>query len=143
MTGPGDSRLYLLGSFHLLQPSDYPLSPDIDQAFTASQRVVFELSPQDMESPQLAQKMVQAAMRTDGSELKRDLDAIRSSGVAKVRGEWHLQVAGLAVPIRNSAGKVIASLSVSGPADRFKPQQMRVCVAAAEWGAEEFRKRLS
>lgn len=75
VTGPGDSRLYLLGSFHLLQPSDYPLAADVDQAFTASQRVVFELSPQDMESPQLAQKMVQAAMRTDGSELKRDLDA--------------------------------------------------------------------
>ncbi len=75
VTGPGDSRLYLLGSFHLLQPTDYPLSPDVDQAFAASQRVVFELSPQDMESPQLAQKMVQAAMRTDGSELKRDLDA--------------------------------------------------------------------
>jgi uncharacterized protein YbaP (TraB family) len=37
--------------------------------------VVFELSSQDMQSPDLTRKMLQAAMRTDGSELKRDLDA--------------------------------------------------------------------
>lgn len=75
VTGPGDSRLYLLGSFHLLKPQDYPLSTDVEQAFGASQRVLFELSPEDMQSPQLASRMVQAAVRTDGSELKRDLDA--------------------------------------------------------------------
>lgn len=75
VTGPGDSRVYLLGSFHLLRSTDYPLSTDVEQAFAASKRVVFELSPQDMQSPQLTQKMLQAAMRTDGTELKRDLDA--------------------------------------------------------------------
>lgn len=75
VTGPGDSRVYLLGSFHLLRAQDYPLSADVEQAFSASRRVVFELSPQDMQSPQLSQKMLQAAMRSDGSELKRDLDA--------------------------------------------------------------------
>ncbi len=75
VTGPGDSRLYLLGSFHLLQPDDYPLSADVDQAFAASRRVVFELSPQDMDSPELGRKMVQAAIRTDGTSLKQDLDA--------------------------------------------------------------------
>ncbi|KAF1015792.1 MAG: hypothetical protein GAK31_01269 [Stenotrophomonas maltophilia] len=75
VTGPGDSRVYLLGSFHLLTPKDYPLSPDAEQAFEAARRVVFELSPEDMQSPQLASRMVQAAVRTDGSELRRDLDA--------------------------------------------------------------------
>ncbi|MCF7752341.1 TraB/GumN family protein [Bacillus subtilis subsp. subtilis] len=75
VTGPGDSRVYLLGSFHLLRAQDYPLAADVDQAFAASKRVVFELSPQDMQSPQLTQKMLQAAVRTDGTELKRDLDA--------------------------------------------------------------------
>jgi len=74
VTGPGDSRLYLLGSFHLLRAQDYPLAADVDQAFAASKRVVFELSPQDMQSPLLTQKMLQAAVRTDGTELKRDLD---------------------------------------------------------------------
>ncbi|WMJ69869.1 TraB/GumN family protein [Stenotrophomonas sp. 24(2023)] len=75
VTGLGDSKVYLLGSFHLLTPKDYPLSADAEQAFDAAKRLVFELSPEDMQSPQLASRMVQAAIRTDGSELKRDLDA--------------------------------------------------------------------
>lgn len=74
VTGPGDSQLYLLGSFHLLRADDYPVAAEVDQAFAASRRVVFELSPQDMQSPDLTRKMLQAATRTDGSELKRDLD---------------------------------------------------------------------
>lgn len=74
VTGPGDARVYLLGSFHLLKPGDYPLSADVEQAFEASRRVVFEVPPEEMESAQAASQMVQAAMRRDGSELKRDLD---------------------------------------------------------------------
>lgn len=75
VTGPGDSRVYLLGSFHLLRAEDYPLAADVDQAFAASNRLMFELSPEDMQSPELGRKMMQAAVRTDGSELRRDLDA--------------------------------------------------------------------
>jgi len=74
VTGPGDARVYLLGSFHLLKPTDYPLSADVEQAFTASKRVLFEVSPEEMESTQAATQMVQTAIRRDGSELKRDLD---------------------------------------------------------------------
>lgn len=73
VSGAGDARLYLLGSFHLLSADDYPLAPEADQAFDGARRVVFELSAEDMASPDLASKMVQAAMRTDGSELRRDL----------------------------------------------------------------------
>ena len=75
VTGPGDSRVYLLGSFHMLRADDYPLAADVDQAFAASNRLMFELSPADMQSPDLVTKMMQAAVRTDGSELRRDLDA--------------------------------------------------------------------
>lgn len=75
VTGPGDSRVYLLGSFHMLRADDYPLAADVDQAFAASNRLMFELSPADMQSPDLVSKMMQAAVRTDGSELRRDLDA--------------------------------------------------------------------
>ena len=75
VTGQGDARLYLLGSFHLLKPQDYPLSTDVEQAFEASQRVLFEVTPEELQSPQMASQMVQVATRKDGSELKRDLDA--------------------------------------------------------------------
>jgi uncharacterized protein YbaP (TraB family) len=69
----GDNELYLLGSFHLLKPGDYPLSHDVDLAFDDAESLVFELSPAEMSSPALAQAMAQAALRTDGKPLSHEL----------------------------------------------------------------------
>ncbi|MEN1959401.1 TraB/GumN family protein [Luteimonas sp. MJ246] len=68
-----DNSLYLLGSFHLLLPSDYPLSGDVDLAFADAEKLVFEIAPDELASPQLALQMGQAAMRTDGSTLDEEL----------------------------------------------------------------------
>ena len=68
-----DNALYLLGSFHLLKPSDYPLAPSTDAAFADAERVVFELSPSDLSSPALVQGMQQAALRSDGRTLQQSL----------------------------------------------------------------------
>ncbi|MBJ7574480.1 TraB/GumN family protein [Luteimonas sp. MC1828] len=70
-----DNALYLLGSFHLLMPDDYPLSSDVDLAFADAEKVLFELSPEEMASPQLGLQMAQAAMRTDGTTLDSQLPA--------------------------------------------------------------------
>ena len=70
-----DNALYLLGSFHLLLPDDYPLSSDVDLAFADAEKVLFELSPEEMASPQLGLQMAQAAMRTDGTTLDSQLPA--------------------------------------------------------------------
>lgn len=67
--------LYVLGSFHVLKPSDYPLSPDVMQAFAKADRLLFELPPDDAQSPELAGRMLQAARRTDGRTLQDTLDA--------------------------------------------------------------------
>ncbi len=75
VSGPKGAQLYLLGSFHLLKPDDYPLSTDVDKAFEASSSLLFELPPEDMNSPELATKMLQAASRRDGRQLKDELDA--------------------------------------------------------------------
>ncbi|MGV8959340.1 MAG: TraB/GumN family protein [Stenotrophomonas sp.] len=75
VSGAEGSALYLLGSFHLLRPQDYPPSADVEQAFSAARRLVFELSPQEMDSPTLPAQMLQAAVREDGRQLKDDLDA--------------------------------------------------------------------
>ncbi|CAN5612296.1 TraB/GumN family protein [soil metagenome] len=68
-----DNAVYLLGSFHLLRPDDYPLSRDIDMAFADAEKVMFELSPEEMGSPQLGMLMAQAALRTDGTQLNSEL----------------------------------------------------------------------
>ena len=68
-----DNSVYLLGSFHLLKPTDYPLSSDVDAAFKDAESLVFEMTPEEMSSPALAMQMGQAALRTDGTTLNSEL----------------------------------------------------------------------
>ncbi len=79
-----DSSLYLLGSFHMLQPGDYPLSKDVDAAFADSGDVVFEIPPEEMSSPGLAARMGRAALRGDG----KPLDAGLPPATAKRLDAW-------------------------------------------------------
>ena len=65
--------VYLLGSFHLLAPDDYPLSADVDAAFADAESLLFEMPPAEMASPTLAARMAQAALRTDGTRLDTEL----------------------------------------------------------------------
>lgn len=69
----GGRSLYLLGSFHLLSPRDYPLSPDVQAAFDDAEEVLLELSPEEMASPTLAARMARAARRDDGTTLGLEL----------------------------------------------------------------------
>jgi uncharacterized protein len=69
-----DNDVYLLGSFHLLKPTDYPLAPETDAAFADAEQVVFELSPADLASPALAESMAGAG-RGDGRTLQQALPA--------------------------------------------------------------------
>lgn len=68
-----DNHVYLLGSFHLLKPGDYPLSPKTDAALEDAERVIFELSPEEMNDPGLGQKMAVFARRSDGRTLQASL----------------------------------------------------------------------
>lgn len=79
-----DNALYLLGSFHLLRPEDYPLSPDIDRALQDAETVLFEVQPDDMGSPRAGQVMLMAALRRDGGTLDGELPA----GLAERLDAW-------------------------------------------------------
>lgn len=57
----GDNSVYLLGSFHLLRKSDYPLSADIDRAFDDAEALVFEIAPEDLDDPAIGTQMVRLA----------------------------------------------------------------------------------
>ena len=70
-----DNTVYLLGSFHLLKADDYPLSSDVNESFADAEVVVFEMPPEEMNSPQLPVQMMQAAVRTDGTTLDDELPA--------------------------------------------------------------------
>ncbi len=47
-----DNSVYLLGSFHLLKPDDYPLPVEIDRAFEDAELLLFEVDPLEMDSPE-------------------------------------------------------------------------------------------
>lgn len=64
--GQEQARLLLLGSIHLLQETDYPLPAGVQQAYAEADRVVFELAPEQMLSPQLAQAMLRSGVRSRG-----------------------------------------------------------------------------
>lgn len=46
-----DNTVYLLGSFHLLKPGDYPLPAEIDRAFEDAESLLFEIDPTVMTAP--------------------------------------------------------------------------------------------
>ncbi|MDV3254418.1 MAG: TraB/GumN family protein [Lysobacter sp.] len=93
----GDNAIYLLGSFHLLKQDDYPVSADIDQAFAAASRVVFEVAPEQLDAPDTGEMFLAAAGYDDGRTLSdvlspklyeklRRLLARQGSAIAQVDG---------------------------------------------------------
>lgn len=70
----GDNSVYLLGTFHLLKASDYPLDPRVYAAFDDAEVVYFELSPEDLADPTLGLRFARAGIRTDGRTLQQSLD---------------------------------------------------------------------
>lgn len=59
-----DNSVYLLGSFHMLPASDYPLPAEVDRAFEDSALLLFEVDPATMKSPETA-ALVQKYVASD------------------------------------------------------------------------------
>ena len=90
-----DNAVYLLGSFHMLRPADYPLSRDVDAAFADAESLMFELSPDEVGAA-LSAQMMQAAMRRDGKSLRDDLDADTWTKLEAYAGKNGMPMANLA-----------------------------------------------
>jgi DNA-binding IclR family transcriptional regulator len=57
----------------------------------------------------------------DPQAFLREMERVRSAGYAVNRGEWRESVCGVAAPIRDPSGRVIAAIGLSGPAERLRP----------------------
>jgi IclR family KDG regulon transcriptional repressor len=62
---------------------------------------------------------------TDAVELAQELARIRTQGYAVNRGEWRASVWGIAAPIIDGTGQVVAAIGLSGPATRVKPTRIK------------------
>lgn len=67
------------------------------------------------------EKMTQATVTSKESLLK-ELKAIRARGYATSHGERFEEVIGVAAPVFDGSGRVVAALNVAGPAQRFTDQ---------------------
>ena len=65
--------VYLLGSVHLLKPSDYPLTAVIESAFTNSQIAVFETDLDKLEDPEGQAAMIKKISLPEGQTLQQSL----------------------------------------------------------------------
>lgn len=73
----------------------------------------------------------------DPEEFMREMKKVREQGVALNRAEWRNDVWGIASPILDARGSVIAAIGISGPAARFRknvlgPWAESVTAAATE-----------
>ncbi|MFZ2388246.1 MAG: IclR family transcriptional regulator [Polaromonas sp.] len=78
-----------------------------------------------------------AASLVDKNKFLLEMSRIRTQGFAVNRGEWNENVFGIASPVTDVSGQVVAALGLSGPKERFKPAQLKlfaplVVEAAAE-----------
>jgi len=69
------SIIYFGGTCHTLRESDYPLPPEFDKAYKASEILVFETDIGKLQDPSTQQKFLSKAMYADGSTVDKHLSA--------------------------------------------------------------------
>lgn len=79
---------------------------------------------------------------TDTDVLMRDLKKVRADGYALNNREYSPQVSGVAAPIFDGEGNVIAALSVVAPADRMPPNVLKKVIAVLCDGAARVSARM-
>lgn len=69
------NKFYFLGSLHVLTQDAYPLSAAIANAYSDSQKIVFETDIAAMNDPATQAKMLELGLYPEGQNLLRNLDA--------------------------------------------------------------------
>lgn len=90
-----DNSVYLLGSFHLLKPGDYPLSRDVDTAMQDATSVMFEIDMDSATTPAAQTAMTKYQMLGEGKTLSGVLPAEtrqKLEAMLKVSGATMAQV---------------------------------------------------
>ncbi|REG86593.1 TraB/GumN family protein [Marinomonas pollencensis] len=69
----GNQTLFLGGTIHILSPDDYPLPAAYDQAYNASDKVVFETDISAINSREFQQKLINQLSYRDGTTIDQVL----------------------------------------------------------------------
>ncbi|MBB6308853.1 IclR family transcriptional regulator [Xanthobacter tagetidis] len=92
----------------------------------ATGKVLLAYLPEEALEKRLEQGLAKYTTRTitNARVLRKELEAIRKRGFSENRGEWRESVCGVAAPIRDWSGQVVAAVGISGPAERLKPDTL-------------------
>jgi uncharacterized protein len=63
------NTVYILGSIHVLRPSDYPLAPELLDAYSHAQSLYMEVNLQDVDVQSMQTELLASAMLRDGKTL--------------------------------------------------------------------------
>jgi len=75
------AKIYLVGSFHMLRASDYPLPNEFSTAYKNSHKIIFEIPPDETGNQGQMVELLGGAIYADGTTLK---DHISPEAYAKV-----------------------------------------------------------
>lgn len=74
---------------------------------------------------------------TDRAKLEGELDRVRDRGYSMVRGEWVHDIFGVAAPVRNHSGVVVAAITVGVPRARASTERMAMLQEAVQLAAAD------
>ena len=63
------NTVYIVGSIHVLRPTDYPLAPQFLDAYAHSQSIFMEVNLQEIDSQSMQAELLSSAMLRDGKTL--------------------------------------------------------------------------
>ena len=79
---------------------------------------------------------------TSRSALEKQLEQALTDGFATTFEEYEVGLNAVAVPVRDHTGRVVAAVSVSGPAFRLVPDRMREVTAVLQAAGSQISRRL-
>jgi IclR family KDG regulon transcriptional repressor len=92
-----------------------------------SSRILLAFAPEAVQTQLLAQRLNRftPATRIDSTWIAADLQRIRSRGYLITSDEVVAGAVGIAAPVRDAAGSVVAVLHISAPSMRMRPPRPR------------------
>ena len=79
---------------------------------------------------------------TDSKALEKDLESIRKKGYAISTGEREPDAFSVTAPVSDASGRVVASLSISGPNFRLTDQKLKRYITRVLTASEEISRKL-
>ena len=111
---------------------------------TSEGRALLAFQPLDVVGRILKEPLLARTPHTsvDSAELRKTLDAVRRNGYAIDDEESEIGMRGIAAPIRDLNGNVIAAVGVAGPSQRLSKKALRGFVPALIESADAISTRL-